>query len=48
MDYETRDNMNNALLKVATWMMVATSLSGAWLLIFSFRRKRRVRKKAAA
>ena len=43
MDYETRDNMNNALLKVATWMMVATSLSGAWLLIFSFRRKRRVR-----
>jgi len=28
--------------------MVATSLSGAWLLIFSFRRKRRVRKKAAA
>ena len=48
MDYETRDNMNNALLKVATWMMVAMSLSGVWLLIFSFRRKRRVRKKAAA
>ena len=47
MDYETRDNVNNILLKVATWMMVATSLTGAWLLLYSFRRKRRVRKAAA-
>jgi len=47
MDYETRDNVNNLLLKVATWMMVATSLTGAWLLLYSFRRKRRVRKAAA-
>ena len=48
MDYETRDNVNNILLKIATWMMVITSLTGAWLLLYSFRRKRRVRKKAAA
>lgn len=47
MDYETRDNVNNILLKVATWMMVVTSLTGAWLLLYSFRRKRRVRKAAA-
>ncbi len=47
MDYETRDNVNNLLLKIATWMMVATSLTGAWLLLYSFRRKRRVRKAAA-
>ena len=47
MDYETRDNVNNILLKFATWMMVITSLTGAWLLLYSFRRKRRVRKAAA-
>lgn len=47
MDYETRDNVNNLLLKIATWMMVVTSLTGAWLLLYSFRRKRRVRKAAA-
>lgn len=47
MDYETRDNVNNILLKIATWMMVITSLTGAWLLLYSFRRKRRVRKAAA-
>ncbi|VTO14841.1 PepSY domain-containing protein [Brevundimonas vancanneytii] len=47
MDYETRDNVNNILLKIATWMMVITSFTGAWLLLYSFRRKRRVRKAAA-
>ena len=42
MDYETRDNVNNPLLRVFTWAAVVTALSGAWLLVYSFpRRKRR-------
>jgi hypothetical protein len=47
MDYEARTDMNNTLLRVATWMAVATSLTGAWLLLYSFRRRRRPRKAAA-
>ena len=42
MDYETRDNVNNPLLRVFTWAAVVMALSGAWLLLYSFpRRKRR-------
>jgi len=51
MDYEEREDVNNILLRVATWMAVVTSATGAWLLLYSFRRRRRVRKapaKAAA
>jgi uncharacterized iron-regulated membrane protein len=44
MDYETRDNVNNLLLRVATWGAVLMALSGAWLLIYAFPRKK---KKAA-
>jgi len=47
MDYQERENVNNTLLRVATWMAVASCASGAWLLIFSFRRRRRARKAAA-
>jgi len=47
MDYQERENVNNTLLRVATWTAVASSASGAWLLIFSFRRRRRARKAAA-
>lgn len=47
MDYDERENVNNLLLKIATWLMVLTTLTGAWLLLYSFRRKRRVRKAAA-
>ncbi len=47
MDYEERTDMNNTLLRVATWMSVATSLTGAWLLLYSFRRRRRARKAGA-
>lgn len=47
MDYDERENVNNLLLKIATWMMVLTTLTGAWLLLYSFRRKRRVRNAAA-
>lgn len=48
MDYEARENVNNLLLRTATWMAVATSATGAWLLLYSFRRRRRARKAAPA
>lgn len=47
MDYEARTDVNNILLRVATWMAAATSLTGGWLLLYSFRRRRRPRKTAA-
>lgn len=40
MDYDTRDDMNNGLLRATTVLGTVTVLSGAWLLFFSFRRKR--------
>jgi len=45
MDYETRDNVNNWLLRGFTLLALTTVISGAWLLWFAFPRKRR---KAAA
>ncbi|MCI3130806.1 hypothetical protein [Phenylobacterium aquaticum] len=47
MDYENRTDVNNILLRVATWMALATSLTGAWLLLYSFRRRRRARRSVA-
>ena len=47
MDYDDRQDVNNPLIRIFTWMAVATAASGGWLLIYSFRRKRRVRKAAA-
>ena len=44
MDYWTRDNVNNPLIRVFTWGAVLMVLSGAWLLFYSFHRKK---KKAA-
>lgn len=41
MDYETRDNVNNMLLRIFTWIAAATALSGAWLLLYGFPRRRR-------
>ena len=41
MDYENRTNVNNPLLRVATWSAVLMALSGAWLLIWSFPRRKR-------
>ena len=41
MDYEDRSNVNNTLLRVATWSAVVMALSGAWLLLWSFPRKKR-------
>ena len=47
MDYENRTDVNNILLRVATWMALVTSLTGAWLLLYSFRRRRRARRSVA-
>ncbi|WP_106639793.1 PepSY domain-containing protein [Allosphingosinicella vermicomposti] len=41
MDYDERSNVNNPLLRVATWSAVIMALSGAWLLLWSFPRKKR-------
>jgi hypothetical protein len=39
MDYESRTDMNNGLLRTATIAGLVTVLSGCWLLYFSFRRR---------
>lgn len=40
MDYETRDNVNNWLLRGFTLLALTTVVSGAWLLWFAFPRRR--------
>ena len=44
MDFDERENVNNALLRVFTWGAVLMALSGAWLLLYAFPKKK---KKAA-
>lgn len=44
MDYDERSNINNSLLRVATWSAVTMVLTGAWLLIWSFPRRKRKKK----
>jgi hypothetical protein len=41
MDYEERDNVNNLLLRIASATGLAFALSGAWLLLYSFTRRKR-------
>ena len=41
MDYNERENVNNWLLRTFTWAAVLMALSGAWLLLYSFPRRRR-------
>ena len=41
MDYDERTDVNNPLLRVAAWSAFAMALSGAWLLIWSFKRRKR-------
>jgi hypothetical protein len=36
MDYETRDDVNNWLLRPFTWGALLMAVSGAWLLLYSF------------
>jgi hypothetical protein len=40
MDYEERSDANNTLLRVASVLGVAFSITGVWLLFYSFRRRR--------
>ena len=39
MDYDTRDDVNNNLLRVAAGVGLLFALSGAWLVFYSFRRR---------
>lgn len=51
MDYDERTNVNNPLLRVATWSAFAMAISGAWLLFWSFpkrKKKQKMMKKAGA
>src|SRR3546814_16929963 len=41
MDYEERADVNNTLLRVAASLGLLFALSGVWLLIYSFSKKRR-------
>ena len=45
MDYDERENVNNWLLRPFTWGAVLLALSGAWMLLYAFPRRK---KKAAA
>lgn len=41
MDYSDRTNVNNPLVRVATWTAFLMALTGAWLLLWSFPRKKK-------
>ena len=48
MDYVKRTDVNNPLLRVATVSAAVMTISGAWLLVYSFPRRRRRNAAAAA
>lgn len=41
MDYEEREDVNNTLLRIASVTGLVFALSGAWLLMYSFKRRKR-------
>lgn len=43
MDYSDRSDVNNPLLRVATWTAAAMAISGAWLLVWSFSGRKRAK-----
>jgi hypothetical protein len=43
MDYSEREDPNNLLLRVASWTALTLMLTGAWLLLYSFARRKRRR-----
>lgn len=43
MDYSDRENPNNLLLRVFSWGALTLMLTGAWLLLYSFQRRKRRR-----
>ncbi len=44
MDYDTRDNVNNWLLRGFTWLALLTAVTGVWLVWFAFPRRRKARR----
>jgi uncharacterized iron-regulated membrane protein len=46
MDYDERENVNNLLLRIFTWGAVLMALSGAWLLVYAFPKKKNKKKGA--
>lgn len=46
MDYDERENVNNWLLRGFTWGAVLMALSGAWLLLYAFPKKKKKAKRA--
>lgn len=46
MDYDTRSDVNNPLLRVATWTAFAMAISGAWLLVWAFPNRKKRKAKA--
>ena len=45
MDYDERSDVNNPLLRVATWSAFAMAVSGAWLLLWAFPRRKKKKAK---
>lgn len=41
MDFDERENVNNPLLRVVTWGALLMVLSGAWMLLYAFPRKKK-------
>ncbi len=41
MDFDERENVNNPLLRTFTWGAVLMALSGAWLLLYAFPKKKK-------
>jgi uncharacterized iron-regulated membrane protein len=41
MDYDERENVNNGLLRTFTWAALLMALSGAWLLLHAFPKKKK-------
>lgn len=39
MDYSTREDVNNPLLRIVSWIAFIMAASGAWLLLYSFPRR---------
>jgi hypothetical protein len=40
MDYDERENVNNLVLRVFTWGALLLALSGAWLLLYAFPKRK--------
>ena len=45
MDYDERSDINNPLLRVSTWLAVLMALTGAWLLVWAFPKRRKKKKR---